>query len=81
MSDSASLLRMLKGLQGRYAEKPPKGFKTRVQLQDEWKVSASNAKKFINLGLNSKMLTQVMVRIQTGNGLRNIPHYGRAKSK
>jgi hypothetical protein len=81
MSDSASLLRMLKGLQGRYAEKPPKGFKTRVQLQEEWKVSAATAKKLINIGLDSKMLAQVMVRIQTENGLRPIPHYGKAKSK
>lgn len=70
---------MLKGLQNKDSEIPPKGFKTRTQWQKEWNVSSSSAKKLINLGIESNVLTQVLVRIQTANGLRPIPHYGKVK--
>lgn len=67
-----------KAIQGK-PENPPKGFMTTKGWAKKWGLSEPQAKRYINAGLEKKLMVEKPVRIISGKIFRAVPHYGPAK--
>ena len=57
------------------AEKPPKGFYTRKEIQKLWNLSEPVVSRKLNAALKLNMLEMRMYRVKSGMVTRPIPHY------
>lgn len=60
-------------------DKVPKGFRTAPQWAKYWNLSDNHARKLLTCGIEQKVVKRVCFKIQTGVGVRPVPHYGPAK--